>query len=168
MYSFCHQCPTVAPGHRKHARNTAWLSSCAVLSHGSDLFTLTLLAYFLRFLTSDYSSTRFLHWLWFYHGGDFPFRVLLFVDIPFHVFTSGSLRLPFSYSAKNVLLASDVIWWPKKEGTRNKRLKWGQLGLQSCGCKFNTEEEKWANKCEAALCTRMTTTTHGLSSSSSC
>ena len=62
VYSFCHQCPAVARGHRKHAWNTAWLSSCPVLSHGSDLFTPTLLAY-LRFLTSDYASMRFLHWL---------------------------------------------------------------------------------------------------------
>ena len=48
-----------------------------------------------------------------------------------------------------------------KKGTRNRQQIWGQLRLQSCGCKFNTKEEKWASKCEAALCTRKTTTTHG-------
>ena len=47
------------------------------------------------------------------------------------------------------------------KGTRNGWKIWGQLWLQSCGCKFNTKEEKWANKCEAALCTRKTTMTHG-------
>ena len=123
----------------------------------ADLFTL--LAY-LRFLTSDYASTWFLHWLHFsaplkYYVGDVPFQVLLLM-FRFHVFTSSWPRLPFSCSAKDVLLAPDNM--PKKEGTRNgwriwghgQRI-WGQLRLQSCSCKFNTKEEKWANKCKAAL-----------------
>ena len=44
------------------------------------------------------------------------------------------------------------------KGTRNR---WKIWGLQSCACKFNTKEEKWANKCEAVLRTRKTTMTHG-------
>ena len=34
-------------------------------------------------------------------------RVLLFVDVLFHIFTSSSPRSPFSYLAKDVFLAYD-------------------------------------------------------------
>ena len=77
----------------------------------SDLFTLMLLAYFLQFLTSYYASTRRLLWLRFYHVGDFSSRVLLFVDVPFHVFTSGSPRPPFSYLAKDILACIRHVRW---------------------------------------------------------
>ena len=45
----------------------------------------------------------------FCHVGKFLFQVLLFIDVPFHLFTSGSLRMPFSYLAKDVFACIIII-----------------------------------------------------------
>ena len=73
--------------------------------------------------------------IWFFHVSDFPFRVLLFVDVPFHIFTSDSLRPPFSHSADSVFACVQHVK-PKKEGIWNRWWIWGQLRLEMCECKL--------------------------------
>ena len=96
----------------------------------------------------------------FYTDYDFIMS-LIFVDVLFHIFTSGSPRLPFSYLAQDVFCLHTTCQIAKKGRhtkltTDPRTTPTSKLWLQ-----VNTEEEKWANKCEAALCTRKTTTTHG-------
>ena len=62
------------------------------------IFNIRLCQYAISTLITLISSIK----IKFYHVGDFPFQVLLCVDVPFHIFTPTWPRQPFSYSAKDL------------------------------------------------------------------
>ena len=75
-----------------------------------------------------------------------------------HFYFQLTMTAIFIFSKRHFSLCPTKCQIVAPKGTRNR---WKIWGLQSCACKFKAKEEKWANKCEAALCTRKTTMTHG-------